>query len=164
METVLPGGFNEDAQSGHWPDRDHEIARTDIGGGVSDSVFIIRACKTQAPWPEPRGLAVDGEIERTVDDHHHFFVHVMVRRVRFLARPEFCLVGLDPKARVREAVKDGVRYVLPARPRRKVLKSICHGLERRQVCGLGATGCHGGQRGQQKREVVSSCSVHLFLF
>jgi hypothetical protein len=55
-----------------------------------------------------------------VADHRHFFARVMVRRMR--------LVCLDPKSRVREAVKDGVRHVLPARSRRQVLKSICHGL------------------------------------
>src|SRR5579864_4610042 len=63
--------------------------------------------------PKVRAAAGDGHFERSLADHEHFLVNVLVGRMGRFAGSEFGLMQLDRKSGMCFAMQDGARAVRP---------------------------------------------------
>ena len=72
----------------------------------------------------PRASSVHREIQLPIHHQHHFFVHVMVRRMRLTARREFRLMRFNAKSRAQQPIENSVRQVLPALLGRQIFERV----------------------------------------
>src|SRR5260221_2843390 len=72
----------------------------------------------------------DGHFERALMDHDHLFVHMVVGRMRRLARPQLGHVQIDQEPGVRGPIEDRALAVRPVYLDRKVRTGIRLGRQR----------------------------------
>src|ERR1035441_2388760 len=94
------------------PQRHHEILRP-LRPRILPPVLLVGVDAYHAPCRDARDLAYDGHIQQSRWQHDALFVHVVMRGVRRLPRPEFGDVYVHRKSGVVLAVEHVARPVLP---------------------------------------------------
>jgi len=132
--------------------RNHKILRP-AGSGVANAVFLVGGGPHYRTGFHARGHRSQCHIELAGLEHHHFFVRVLVRRVRRHARTQIGQVQFDVIASVRRAVENLARLVRPVSRHRQIAVTVDARLDEFLVFLLGAAlvlALGGGQRGSKR--------------
>ena len=83
-----------------------DIILRSSGSHVAPSMFLATRDVSDRAGFQGHAVPHDGDFESALMENNHFFVHMMVRRMRCLTRSKFGHVQLDRDAGVGRAVED----------------------------------------------------------
>ena len=106
-----------------------------VGAHIAPAVLFARRHVRYRTRTQIGAAPGDRHFERSLPDHDHFFVDVMVRRMRRQTRSELGQVQLDRKCGMRFALEDGARPVRPRGADRQIRKRIGLRQQRRVLRG-----------------------------